>query len=473
MKEIEVYDIERNEIVTILESDYDESKHRKLERKDEAKREENGGGDDISATITAAAGEIATSVKEAVRASLKDVSVDRSKVAASVDVERDASRSTPDRIDEGSSRYGEALRALPGWERQYDRLPEYERQYRSPAGDVQVQRWAKAMCRRDPQHDSAVLREILDAQMQTGGNLNELDRAITTGGASGGPLVPSPLATAIAMKRDAKERIAPNAFVTMSTSQTLDLPAEGTNLVTGGGVAEGATISEDTVDFAQLQLSKKKWAARAAATWEQVNDMSMAFSLVNILSSQAGRALATYYDTQSAADGDGTGTNHTLALEEASIGTVASTSGALTRTIVSTLKMGLPSAWRDNTNCVLMGNSTLTGWLSELVDLSGRPIYDFANNPARGVGDVGNAVGIVEGLPYLEVPLATNLFIVGVLDEGFAVLDEPGIRVDVSDQAGTSFQEDEIWYRFVARRDSGVWLTDAFRTCSNPVLAPA
>ena len=117
-----------------------------------------------------------------------------------------------------------------------------------------------------------------------------------------------------------------------------------------------------------------------------------------------------------------------------------------------------------------MGNSAVTGIISKIEDGNGRPIYLNATAPTQPAGDElsgPDVVSVVEGVRYLEVPFATNILMVGRLSEGFAVLMDAGVRVESSDTATvggeSTFERDQVAWKFVERRDSAVVLPDAFR----------
>lgn len=365
--------------------------------------------------------------------------------------------------------YGSALRARPAWENQYRTLPAWEREVRTPESDVEVWRFLRGIAHRD----HAAVREVLARDPAFKDPV--LARALAEDtAAAGGALVPSPLANIIVAKRDKRERIAPRAMRLMTDADTLTVPAEAT-VGAVGGVAENAAIGETDSTFAEVTLRKKKAGRLVRSSRELLEDVSGAFSLVTILSNQASRKLAVYMDTQ-AATGNGTGTQHTDGLaNNGSIGAITGTSGALTRAKVITLYNGLPSEWREGGGAVWMANSNVIGFLARLTDASDRPIYDLQNAAARPVADTlgTNVVNMVEGLPLIEVPFSTDILMLGLLEEGFGVLLDSGIRVEATTEGESAFSQDQVVWKFVERRDSAVLIADAFKKSDGAILAPA
>jgi len=256
-----------------------------------------------------------------------------------------------------------------------------------------------------------------------------------------------------------------------ASGRTFDQPIEST-IGAVAGFAENATITDTDSVWVEQTLTKKKVARLVKSSRELLDDVAAAFSLVTTLSTQASRKFSVYNDLQSAQDGDGTGTNYTEALVQATITEIATGIGAaLTRDIILSTYFGLPSEYRDGTEAVWMANGATVEFISKLEDGNGRPLYLAADAPAVPVADVGNAVGVVEGLPLLEVPFTADILMVGLLMEGHMVLDDGVIRVEATTEGAGTFENDQVAWKFVQRRDSAVVLEDAFRK-SQTVIAP-
>jgi HK97 family phage major capsid protein len=356
-------------------------------------------------------------------------------------------------------------RVRPSWERQYLTLPESERKVRTVEGDLLVLRWAQAVVDKDYARAERIIRESDPVY----------SRAPLAEGAAatGGNLVPTPLASVILMKRDAHERIAPRSMRFTSPADTLDVPTEAT-VGDVAATAEATAPSETDSTFGLVTLTKKKVMRACRASRELLADISQAFSLVTILSDQVSRRLAVFSDGQAAVNGNGTPPNWTSAIQGASITAVTGSGGAITRKKIKDLLLGLPSEWRNGPGVFFFGNAAVTGFLSDVVDTTGRPIWLNQTDPARPVGDVGNAVGLVEGIPYLEVaPFSTNILYVGVLAEGYGILEDEALLVEASTEASDVFLKHQVLWKFMQRRDGAVLRTDCFRKTDAAVLAPA
>jgi len=361
--------------------------------------------------------------------------------------------------------YGSALRAIPGWEAQYRTLPESERAIRTPEGDVNTWRHMKALVEKD----SATLLTIRDAdpilRLLKGKHRDNEYVARALGGATaaaGGSMVPTPLSDLIVLKRDARERIAPRAMSLTSTALTLTIVQENAvGAVTG--TAENADLTETDSTFSEIILSKKKAGRLVRSSKELLDDISAAFSLSTILSNQAARKLSVYMEAQSAQTGDGTGVNHKLAIAQATIATVAGVTGALTRPMLVDMQLALPSEYRDGGGLTWMGNAAVTAILAKLVDGNNRPLYSPADAAVTTLNDAAGAANVVEGYPYIELPITADNIYIGLLSEGFAVIKDGGIRVEVTTEADDVFKKDQVQWKFVERRDSGVINTAAFR----------
>lgn len=472
MKKIEVFVRATGVIAMIDEGDFDEALHAKVVRDAPKKKDDDDKG--LVRTIGDLTPEefakgIGSATVEAMRGVLKELGVGEADLDADGKPRRivsDSSRNADEpvnRWDDTTIAYGRAGRAIPGFEAQYKKLPEAERAIRSPEGDVYSMRVMTAIAMKDP----SLLNELKSHELKRFGDLDQNDPFIratmgTTSTAVGGALVPSPLADLIILKRDARERLLPRSMQLTTEAETLTVPNEAT-VGAVAGTAENATIGQTDSTLGDTVLTKKKVARIAKSSKELLGSISGAFSLSNILSNQAARKMAVYFDLQGAQNGDGTGTNHTNSIVNATITTVAAVTGALTRAKIIQLLHGLPTEWRDGTQLTFMGNSALTTIIANLVDSNGRPFYLPTDVATRPMSDVGNATNIVEGIPYIELPFTANLLWIAVLNEGFAVLNGGGMRIDMTDVGAGTFENDQVAWKFVERRDSAVVNTDAFR----------
>ncbi|KKM00604.1 hypothetical protein LCGC14_1802770 [marine sediment metagenome] len=458
------------EIFLIKEGDFDEDLHIRVEdkkdKKDDKKKKRTDAatvGDMLPEDLASSIGE---SVGTAFRGALKALGIGESdpgkKGKGRIVGPKEDDEPVP-RYSERVVAYGVAARCIPGWEQQYKRLSKEEREVRTPEGDVKTWMWMRAIVDKD----MATLKHLAEHDKKRFADLDQNDPFIratmgTTSAAVGGSLVPSPLADLIILKRDARERLFPRAMQLTSEAETLTIPGE--NVVGAvAGVVENVAIGETDSTIQQTVLTKKKVGRLARSSRELLESLSGAFSLSTILSNQAARKFGVYFDLQGSEDGDGTGTNHTNGLLNATIATVATVTGAISRTKILLLLLALPTAWREGTALTFMGNSDVTGFIAGLEDTTGRPLYMNQNAPTRPFSDAGNAIAILEGVPFIELPFALDFLYIGALQEGFAVLSGGGMRVEVTDVGAGAFAADQVVWKFVERRDSAVVEVAAFR----------
>jgi len=349
--------------------------------------------------------------------------------------------------------------------------------HRTYMGDICIATWLKARSGRASGQPEVAGKLERTPAFWGGSRVPTEDefRAMSVGTpAEGGYLAPSPLSNSLGILRDKHERISPRAFQVMSPAQTLSLPAE----LAVGAVDEvdenenfNTAGAQTDSTFAELALTKGKIGRYVLLPWELVNYASSAFAVVNIIVNQGGRKLAAAWDSEFAtrtytviASGDDLEGN-------SSIGEVTTAAAALTRDKVTDLILGLGSEFRVGGGVYLMGSPTVTGYLTALEDTNGRPLYSNANEPTQVLSDVGTSLMNVEGIPYLEVPFATQIPIVGNLGAAFAVMSDGGLRVDTSEHV--KFAEDQIAVRIVDSRSGGVWMPDYFKKPDNAWQAPA
>lgn len=479
MKRIQVMVRATDKLCMIAEKDFDEALHIRVSEEDDEEEDDEEEDDDPEerdGQLTAAA--ISKAVGTAVGRALSAAGVGKK--------DKNGKRMVPgaddepeevERFSERTRMYGTALRCVPGFEARYARLPEDERCIRTPEGDVETWRWFNAVRAHQSGDESgmAVLKELADHDKKRRAELDGKDPFIRQLGtdttAIGGALVPTPLANLIILKRDKKERLLPRAMRYTSDAETLTIPSEDTVGAVAGKL-ENVAIGETDSTFADLVLSKQKVGRIVRTANELLESISSAFSLSTILANQAARKIAVFMDDQGAQTGEGTRPNHKLAIAQATIATVATVTGALTRAKIVTLILALGTEWRDGVLLHLMGNANITAFISQLEDTTGRPLYSPQDAPTIPFSDVGAAVNVVEGLPYVELPFTADTLFVGALGEGFAVLEGGGIRVAVTQEGNGTFEKDQTAWRFTERRDSGVQNLDAFKKSIGAMTAP-
>jgi HK97 family phage major capsid protein len=440
--DIEVILIATNERVTIKDTDFDESLHKRID--------DTVGGMN-SGNFLERMGEI---VGRAVGQALETAGagqVDRTRVAA-VPGDGTQNRGEPDLTSALAGAH-----CYPGWERQYDSLTERERRVRTPEGDLLSWMWARAYIGRDRQALMEVYREIHDKFGIPGQRAAAPLTEGTDGG--GGYLVPTPLSNTITTQLELMETIGPRAELYRTTAQTLKVPGEGASKMVATGVLEEGTIPEDEPEFSQVTLTKQKATCATRSSIELIEDTP--FNLVSILSRQAAEALATYNDTEDAT-GNGTPPAFTDGLlNNSSIAEVDAAVGTPVYGDLTAIWYALKSPYRAA--AYWMADGLVISYLAGVVATDGRPLLGEPTGlvaPLTG-GNGAPGVGTIFGRPILEVQgWTTGNLMLGDLRR-YATLQDPTLRVAASDQL--LFLSDQIIWKFVQRRDGAVTQAEAFK----------
>jgi HK97 family phage major capsid protein len=388
-------------------------------------------------------------LKEVVRETVEETVTERLKAAGVGEVDRSkvAVRSEEEN-DDSTRNAGSASRTTPAFEELYRTLPEWEQRIRTPEADHHIGQWAVGVMR----NDHGLMARSHDAIHRAMGTTRDLN---TT---SDSALVPSPLANIIVEKKRKIQVIGPRARTFVSAATTLGIPTEAT-FAAAAGVAEAGTITPADPTYGTVTLTKKKSVVSTRSSVEFIEDN--AFNAVSFLSEQAARTIAIRNDAQDFADGDGTGTNQTDAIENnTSITSVDATVGTMVYGDVQALWFALLSQYRSG--AVWMGSNNIIKELSDIVDANSRPIFNAGEMPASGLsgGQGAPGVGMIFGRPLLEVPGSTGVLVLGDLNY-YGVLEHGSIRAEFSrDEA---FLTDEHTWKWVQRRDGAVLQPEAFK----------
>jgi HK97 family phage major capsid protein len=453
---IQVIERETQKLIDIEEAAYDKTLHARVTVEAEAEPE---GGDNLDALrkdVLEGFKSLGAELKTTLTAGAGERGRIEVRGPSPEDGETDLYDETTIRAMGGGQMRGECSR-------QYLKLPAAQREIRSHQGDVMSAEWIRANARKDMER----VREI-ESSAGFHGGYSRADQITTPGSpGTGDKLLPAPLANFIAVKRDSFERVQPNSMTVTSVSQTLDIPLELTTAPVED-IAEATAATEVATTYGELTLTKKKKGRLSLVSWELLVDQSASFSIVTMIGNETARKLAVAWDTE-AADGSALGVGGTVDSSSLSGGSPAASvtwtdPADPTRAEIVELLLAVPTAWRDGGGVVCMGNSVVTGYLSKVVDLNDRPIYGMADIAAIPTSDVGNANGLVEGVPYLEVPFGANIMMFGNLAAGHAVLMDGGIRLDTS--SDFAFNSDRVAVRVLERRSSGIMQAEAFAKSS-------
>jgi HK97 family phage major capsid protein len=229
-------------------------------------------------------------------------------------------------------------------------------------------------------------------------------RAIQLGNASGGYLLPYILDPTIVLTNNASA----NPYRRISrVVQTTSNAWQGVNSagVNAALVAEGATAADGAPsDFAQIQVTPKKFAAWVLATYEAADDTNFGEQLPALFADAKDRIESQYFAT-------GSGTNAPLGIiaGQGAGGRVApSTTGTAfngTAAIpdVYNLQSGLPPRFRNSSRCAWVGNLVVLNKVRALdqygggsfwanltsntpASLLGQPIYEGSDFPSTTTG---------------------------------------------------------------------------------------
>lgn len=349
--------------------------------------------------------------------------------------------------------YGSAARATAAaaadW--RYRGLPEGERALRDPDTDHEIACYFRAMVAHDRPEQSRALEALMGGETAR----TEHGRAALAIGAAatGGNIVPTPMANIIVEKRQQMEVIGPRSRRFTSPNQSIDVPT--TNAVMTAAIfAEAAAITETDPTFGQVTLSKKK-VATATRSSRELLDFTP-FDLVGQIGDLAAKAIALAYGTN---DADGAGFTDSI-FNSAATTVVDAAVGALATADMRALYYGLPQQYRAGAVWLFHADAVkLAGSLLE----DGRQWFEAQGATPSGLGGGQGVAGSILGHEVLEeagIPGLASAEIAFANLQYFGVLDDGSLRVEASDQA--AFLADQVIWKFVGFRDGAVLQGEAF-----------
>ena len=388
----------------------------------------------------------------------------------------DPIRHAPQGHSRGATEYGQALRAIPGWEGQYRSLPAWQREFRSPEGDFECQRFVRAVI----QNDLAVIREY-QAQARQASAAVRAAMAVGDFPAGGGvadgtagAVIPLPMANIINSIRYKMARMRRIAMTFTSEAETIRVPIQGSEPGTQK-TAELTAIAEGSPAVDEFrQLRKTKQTNRSIMSNELIE--SSPIDLGNWLANQVGPKMAQEEDVEYLnSTGATASVDVSLGLEKQDPDVATGPPAAYVPLIdgvgfliqyadVVGLYFSLPES--ERANAVFSGNDRVALALSLVRDGDGRPIFNMQPEAGRIVGDqdVGTvATATLLGKPFVILPGAesatgatnpnTNRLYFSNMMQTYAILEGTTIQVAVSQEAGTAFETDSTWFRFIRRYD--------------------
>jgi len=354
----------------------------------------------------------------------------------------------------------------------YSRLPEWQREVRTPDTDMLCARFMRAI--RDG--NQTVLRQIASDDHLLRADMLE-------GGSTGGPhdgtvgqLLPLPMANYILTTVYQQSRIRSWALVNVRSGagSTLRIPIQGQESGSSWRAeADSTPITghEPTVDqFVQLMLQTHMNLSRISN--EALEDS--AFNVGQFLQNDVGMQFAEAEDITMYQDGAGAASNQPIGFETADVsaGTApayyvptaaqaADFAAPTTITLEHLQKMFYALPEMERRNATWTGPASIMQTLSALIDLTGRPVLRQQNDAAHVVGDSMASAGTTTlfGRPVLEMPgkvgtgQDSNRLYFGNGQKSYAILEAGGLRVAASQEANGAFEANMTHYRFIHRID--------------------
>lgn len=432
------------------------------EREDKAKEAEaarDEKGETVVVELDALKTVIRETVEETVTERLTEAGVgkvDRSRVVIGADGEK-LKQVSEKEVRAMQLPYGGGARLASPTAPLYRALPEWEREFRNEDTDHWSAEWFRAAAVSDPARQLRAHSEIdkifgRDAKR----DLN------TTSDAS---LIPAPIAASVMELRRKIQKFGslPNIQKFVSESGTLKVPKELT-FASAQKLAEAAAATPDDPTFGAVNLTKKNTKVYTVASNEMLEDTP--YSLVQLMTRGAARTIALENDKQDAELGDGSGENQTSAIDDTTNATTFTVATTITYLEINKLYRLMPSEYRAD--AVFIGNNAVAGFLDNVTDGNGRPMFGGDANVPPGAlegGQGGFADGAIKRRPFIEIPISVDRLYLAS-PSAFLVLEGGGIRAEVS--RDIRFLEDQIVYKWVQRRDGAIGQVDGF--AKTPVI---
>jgi HK97 family phage major capsid protein len=290
---------------------------------------------------------------------------------------------------------------------------------------------------------------------------------------SGGYLVPPEYyQQGLAELRIAAAKVRPLCTVIGGVNSNMVLVPRETGIAIVGWVAENAAKPSQDQTFSQISVPIYALAGISKVSNQLLEDSSPAVD--QILRNDLGRTLGRAED-QAFLAGSGSGMPLGI-LATTGILTVTyatdSSGGSGIGDAISLAITAIQSAYFGDPNCVIV-HPRVVGTLRQAKDSTGRYIFEAGYNqlmapqlggPATFMGGAAQtpvAVGSVWGLPVISDANIGTTYAAGTLtptggtdapaivanmDEAW-IFERSGITVDVSNEAGTSFEANQTWYR--------------------------
>lgn len=300
----------------------------------------------------------------------------------------------------------------------------------------------------------AVYRSDLERIVELGGApLGEARDLLENTGATGGFLVPAEFRAEVVTKLEKFPYIWNRALHIPCASDKLEMPSE-TGSVVWSWTAESATITASNPTLGQVVFSINFLAGLTKTSRQLLADSRI--DIGDFLSYLYARELGKELDKQFMT-GDGSG--KPLGIRNSGVtNTVAQAGANLAYADIVSLWHALPSQYRAN--AVWLAHDSRFSLVERLADSTGRPIFV----------QPGQALQTIYSRPILEQQdIPTNLG--GGANESeiwlgdlnyYGIADREEMGLEISTQAGTSFETHQAWFKLWTRIDGRVMLKDAF-----------
>jgi len=353
--------------------------------------------------------------------------------------------------------YGEAARARPGWEREYEitasreRWSDEERRARRPEADWETCQFFQAVI----DNDQAMLREIEARQ-----NRSEFERALSsTSGGTG--MITTAFSNQVSMLNDRVQKMRSICNVVLTSDNSIAVPKVATTPIPKVA-AEGADLTAGVTDpsITSLTLTPKKIGQVIKVSTELVMDSPLATS--SLLARLVAEAIG-FAEDSNILRGDLTDFTDNI-FDDATLSATLWDDSAETLATLATKLYQLPLDAIANASWVINVAAA-----ERFTALSGneRQIMLPFSDPPNIVGGAEGGFGLLLGKPVLVFPVALVPADTGFVGDfgAYTIASRQVIRVEVD--PGAFFSTDETGIHVSRRVDGG--MSQATRIRKHPV----
>jgi len=299
-------------------------------------------------------------------------------------------------------------------------------------------RWYKATAKHDSDGANDIRNEINSKYASI--TKNGVEPMNETNTADGGALVPTILANFIVEIKEDVAKMKSNSYgidMTDMPSNTLDISKELTNpKVAWGGIEQYDTDKSTTsAQYETQTLTPYTVAGIITITNQLIADSP--FSMVQILSRQLGRALATEEDRVAI---NGTGVNQPTGISTYTASSTVDAGDNLAFQHLNTAYWSMREAYRNTSTTFWIMNSSRMGLVQGLRDANNRPIYIDAT--------LTTELPKLNNIRILENNNVANNRIYLVNLDYYMWAYKDGISIDIADQASVGSSDPiNLWMR--------------------------